>query len=310
MFDYKISPFGAYEKHSFLNELTGSGFDVVPQYGACLLDLRFDGVGILDGYESPEAMTSKKWAKSAILAPFPNRLKDGRYKRLGKEYQFPINNPDSNNAIHGFLIDAEMQVTHNAAGSQARLCCAYEHDGRHSGYPFPFHYEIDFTLLLNTFMVEMRFRNEGEGAIPAGLGWHPYFHVADLIDTLSIQLPECKKIETDRRMLPTGAKVAFNDFKKLRPLGPLKLDTGFMITGDQKRAETILQSELGKLTFWQETGAAKWNFLQIFTPPHRRSIAIEPMTCNIDAFNNGEGLALLHSGATLEGKFGIIWEGF
>ena len=37
-------------------------------------------------------------------------------------------------------------------------------------------------------------------------------------------------------------------------------------------------------------------FLQVYTPEHRKSIAIEPMTCVTDAFNNGIGLEVLDSG--------------
>ena len=46
-------------------------------------------------------------------------------------------------------------------------------------------------------------------------------------------------------------------------------------------------------TIWQETGKYKYNFLQVYTPPHRKSIAIEPMTCAPDAFNNKDGLIVL-----------------
>ena len=52
----------------------------------------------------------------------------------------------------------------------------------------------------------------------------------------------------------------------------------------------------------------KWNFLQVFTPPHRQSIALEPMTCNIDAFNNQDGLKMLAPKETLSGVFGVTWK--
>lgn len=38
-------------------------------------------------------------------------------------------------------------------------------------------------------------------------------------------------------------------------------------------------------------------FFQVFTPPHRESIALEPMSCNVDAFNNGQGLVSLEPDA-------------
>ncbi|MCB0643138.1 MAG: hypothetical protein KDC44_15925, partial [Phaeodactylibacter sp.] len=49
----------------------------------------------------------------------------------------------------------------------------------------------------------------------------------------------------------------------------------------------------------------KYNFLQVFTPDHRQSIAIEPMTCNVDAFNNREGLIVLKPGEAHAASFGL-----
>jgi len=43
-------------------------------------------------------------------------------------------------------------------------------------------------------------------------------------------------------------------------------------------------------------------YLQIYTPVHRKSIAIEPMTCIADAFNNNHGLQLLSP------KKSFIWK--
>ncbi|MGB0929923.1 MAG: hypothetical protein ACPGVB_04055, partial [Chitinophagales bacterium] len=56
------------------------------------------------------------------------------------------------------------------------------------------------------------------------------------------------------------------------------------------------------LTYFQDK---VFPYFQIYIPPHRKSIAIEPMNCNIDAFNNGEGLTLLKVGQTWKGSFGV-----
>ena len=125
------------------------------------------------------------------------------------------------------------------------------------------------------------------------------------MDDTWLQMPKSQLIVIDDRMLPTGEKHPFQDFDTLKKINNTSLDNGFYITNQAENAEVILKSDLGTLTYWQETGAAKWNFVQVFTPPHRQSIAIEPMTCNIDAFNNKDGLILLTPKATLDGKFGV-----
>ena len=151
----------------------------------------------------------------------------------------------------------------------------------------------------------MRLTNNDAVPMPAGLGWHPYFILSDRVDDTSLQMPDCQLIEIDERMLPTGKKAVYNDFKTLKSIGEIVLDNGFFLMETDGEATVILKSEIGQLDYWQELGATKWQFLQVFTPPHRQSIALEPMTCNIDAFNNRDGLVLLTPQSTLEGRFGV-----
>jgi aldose 1-epimerase len=160
-------------------------------------------------------------------------------------------------------------------------------------------------LTENEFYVEMAFTNHDSTAIPVGLGWHPYFVMSENVADTSLKMPKSVQILIDERMLPTGEKQAYSAFDTLTKIGDTKLDNGFFITETGKKASVILESERGKLHYWQELGEKKWNFLQVFTPPHRKSIAIEPMTCNIDAFNNKDGLIMLEPKASFIGSFGV-----
>ena len=56
---------------------------------------------------------------------------------------------------------------------------------------------------------------------------------------------------------------------------------------------------------WQETGTNKYNFLQVYIPPSREMIALEPMTSNIDAFNNKDHLIILEPGKKWSASFGF-----
>jgi aldose 1-epimerase len=305
MFHHKIEPFGAFEKHVFSND-KGDSFSVVPQFGACLLDLQFNHLSVLDGYATPEELIEGKWSKNIILLPYPNRLRDGRYVHNDATYQFDLTNAATQNSIHGFGYDAPMvvdMVWKNA--KETGIKCSWQHDGTHAAYPFPFTAEIKMILRGPKFDMTMAFKNDGNLAIPVGLGWHPYFKMSEKSDDSSLKMPDCQLIGIDDRMLPTGKKTAFKGFKRLTPIRNKTLDNGFLMNNQTQNAETILASAHGKLTFWQETGERKWNFLQVFTPPHRKSVAIEPMTCNIDAFNNGDGLVMLKPSESMGGAFGV-----
>ena len=60
-----------------------------------------------------------------------------------------------------------------------------------------------------------------------------------------------------------------------------------------------------KLEVWQETGPKQFNYLQVYTPKTRQSIAIEPMSCAPDAFNSGKGLIRLKPDEVIEASFGV-----
>jgi aldose 1-epimerase len=305
MYTHTIEPFGSFEKHTIANEL-GDAFMVIPAFGANLLDLQFGGISVLEGYQTPEKLAENAWSKNIVLFPFPNRIKDGKYTHDGKSYQFPINNADTGNAIHGFSNNVKMDVNNVETNeNEGKLTCTYTHDGSHEGYPFRFSFNISFILRGSNLDIDMAITNEDSTTIPVGLGWHPYFRLSEKSDDTFLQMPDCQLVEIDERMIPTGEKSDFKDFQTLTQIKDGFLDNGFYIKNQTQNAEVILSSSLGTLTCWQETGAGKWNFVQVFTPPHRMSIAIEPMTCNVDAFNNKDGLAILQPNEVLQGRFGV-----
>jgi aldose 1-epimerase len=305
MFSHTIEPFGAFEKHVFSNT-QGDAFAVVPQFGACLLDLQFDGTSVLDGYQTPDELIATKWSKNIILLPYPNRLRDGQYTHEGKTYQFELTNAATHNSIHGFGKDVPMLVKSTwTKAKEAGITCVWHYNGAHSAYPFAFTAEITMILRGGKFEMSMSIQNDSDTTIPVGLGWHPYFKMSEKSDDSALKMPDCQLISIDDRMLPTGEKTTFKAFKNLTSINDTVLDNGFYIKNQTKKAVTLLASDEGRLMFWQETGERKWNFLQVFTPPHRKSVAIEPMTCNIDAFNNGDGLVILKPSEVLSGSFGV-----
>lgn len=312
MYQYSTSSFGAFTKHTVSNG-QGDSFSIVPDYGANLVDLQFGGKPVIEGYQTPEALTLNNWGKSIILFPFPNRLRDGRYTFDGITYQFDINNTDTHNAIHGFSNNLPMAVIESKADEhQAYILCEYKHDGTHKAYPFKFDFMIKFIMTkpdISTqakhFSVEMSFKNLEKTPIPVGLGWHPYYYLTDKVDDTSLKMPPCQLVVIDDRMLPTGEKRIFNDFEEMKNINQTVLDNAFFITDNKPKTAVILQSDKYELTCWQETGV--FPFVQVFTPPHRTCIAVEPMTCNVDAFNNQDGLVTLPAMDTLSGVFGVIF---
>ncbi len=143
--------------------------------------------------------------------------------------------------------------------------------------------------------------------MPIGDGWHPFLKLNQKIDNLFLKFDSAKKILTDQDMIPTGKKIKFDDFKIFRQINNTVFDTCFLLCSENNKHQTELYDEKNdlKITLWQETGKGKYNYLQIYTPPDRKSIAIEPMTCNINSFNNKDGLIILQPHEKFVGSYGI-----
>lgn len=277
---------------------------VAPEYGAKLKSLKMQKNGQYHELLWPISVDDLKtndWYKSTILFPYPNRLEDGKYSFEGKDYQFPINEPDKNNQLHGMLYNEPFSVTaQRADGDSASIELSYVYDGDKSYYPFPFIFSVKYTYSRAGFAVDFQVTNKGNQKLPFGLGWHPYFQIdGNSIDTCSIVTPKLELIRLSDRSLPTGERLAYeqNPIK----LNDTSLDNAFKIK-DAKNAYELQDKKSGvTLRF---TASQEMDYMQIFTPS-KETVAIEPMTCNINAFNNGDGLKTLDPQEIFRAKFQI-----
>lgn len=308
MFDHHKEDFGSYERHLLADTANGHLLSLVPRHGCCLLDIQVAGTSFLDGYQTPIELDLNRWGKSGLLFPFPNRLAAGQYKWQGTHYNFPINDPTTGTSLHGFGMDKSFRILRISTDEQqAGVACQYEYDGQFPSYPFPFNLRIDFSLdQAGNFEMEYRCWNMGENALPWGFGWHPYFQVDESVQHTQLKTPSLQMIGVDEQMIPTGKRYDFNEFVTGKPIGATVLDNCFVpASEDSTSLEIELQGKRGKLQYWQETGEEGMNYVQLFTPPGRQSLAIEPMSCNVDAFNNGDGLITLQPGDMARGRFGF-----
>jgi aldose 1-epimerase len=306
MFDIQRTAFGKYETITLSTADGRSALSVVPGFGSCVIGLTLNGKALLDTYQTADEMNINRWAKNVFLFPFPNRLKHGQYNWEGQIYQFPVNDAPTNNALHGFGMDKPMEVVQASAGpDKAILVTAYRYDGSLEAYPFPFELEIAFSLSPTAFAVEMKVTNTGTQSLPFGMGWHPYFQLTEKVDELYLELPPCDMIGVDASMIPTGKRYEYTTFTRARRVGPEVLDNCFALRQKQGNIYISMKGDGHEIRYWQEVGERKFPFVQLFTPPHRRSLAVEPMSCNIDAFNNGDGLWKLMPGEMGLTRFGV-----
>lgn len=268
-----------------------SHFKINPSAGAAIEELFLKGHCVIRAQDETHF-------QSSLLFPFPNRLEEGKFNLDGQSYQFDLNDFGRPNALHGLIFNMKFGVKQLAENEvEAEL----SYNGESASFPFPFHFQVSYRLKQRSLMISHEITNTGFGVLPCGYGWHPYFHV-ESYKGLKLKIPSKKQVEINEHMIPTGRKKPFYTFDRFESLNGHNLDTCFEFKRFSKRASTFLKLVDYKLEIWQDQN---FRFLQVFTPENQKSIAIEPMTCNINALNNGEGLKVLQPNEKWSFNYGV-----
>jgi aldose 1-epimerase len=284
---------------------------VVAEVGATLRSWRVEGRQQLDTFPTHEAGEGHR---GKVLAPWPNRIRDGRYAFAGAEHHAPISEPERASALHGLVLWVNWRPLRRAHDQVALGYVLHPQPG----YPFTLGLEVEYRLTGEGLAVTLRATNLGATIAPFGAGFHPYLTLGEArVDGGMLQVPGRTRVPVDERLLPAGAPVAVDgtdyDFRHAHPIGTLALDTCF---GDLERdpdgfARATLATAEGEraVTLWMDE---RFQFVHVYTadamtdPTRRRGgVAIEPMTCAPDAFNSGDGLLALVPGASFAGRWGL-----
>jgi aldose 1-epimerase len=300
-----------YTAHNLRTD-NGDLLELVPEFGGLTNRLRFVSaqgpIDVIVGLPNRQAMVEDIVYRGIPIFPVVNRVEDGRYRFADVPYQLPINEPSRNNALHGLLHHLQPKVELAEGGNEATL--TYSYKGDEKGYPFPVDVAIHYRLNADSSLdIEYRIHNRHHSAIPVGIGWHPYFGFSHPVDDCLLKLPPVKRLGIDSRLLPTGEKLPYDAFAKPSSLRGVELDDCFALIPDEREetASILLWSEKHQLgvEIWQQTGDRAFNFIQVCTAADRQSVAIEPVSCGINAFNTGDGLITLPADDSFTARMGV-----
>lgn len=272
---------------------------------------------LIAGLPDAQSIKDDKYYRGVPLYPFANRIENGRYSFDGKNYQLHINEERTNCSLHGFL----MHITPEAniffeKDDEAELTLHYRYDGSHEGYPFPANVFMRYQLhSLHGLTLTTSVENLHGESVPLSIGWHPYFTLNDKVDDLTLQLPPVLGKPVDDRLLPNGNSVPYKQFFQLSRIGAGDMDICLeVIDKDENVVSSRFLDKDGNegMELWQATqntrpGEAKGGYrhIQVFIHPDRHSIAIEPVTSGINAFNTKENLIMLEPGQWFTARCGV-----
>ena len=260
--------------------------------GAALWALRFKGEDYIPA--CAETGPSDSYHGS-IIAPWPNRIRDGKYSFDGKNHELPVNEIGRNNALHGLSAAVPWKVVEKSE----KMISLTTTVGGSKGYPAIV--ELLATYRLNQAGLKLAFtaRNLSNQRAPFGFAFHPYLKIpGDKSPTLQFAASAVVLVD-DQRLLPVQEVrvegTAF-DFRKKTSTDLDFLDHAFSdfdwdLSG--RASATISGSGGRSLTLtWDHT--LPW--LQIHRPVRPElpgALVIEPMSCPPDAFNSGRDLVSL-----------------
>ncbi|HEY3871436.1 MAG TPA: aldose 1-epimerase family protein [Actinocrinis sp.] len=298
-------------------EISGGGYRaVVTEAGAGLRELAAEGPHgprpLLYGF--PEHAAAHAGA-GQLLAPWPNRVADARYRFDGEERQLDVSEPAKGNAIHGLVRWAPWQPVERAPD---RVVLAHRLFPQ-PGYPHHLVLTAEYRVGDSGLEVTVSARNAGTRPAPYGFAAHPYLTPGEpggtgRIDAWSLQVPAGRRVLVDDRLNPTGlADVAGSDydFRTPRRLAGVSLDTAFgsvLRDPDGIARVRLTGADGGAVTLWMDRGL-EW--VQVFTADpladdwHRAAVALEPMSCPPNAFNSGDDLVTLAPGRSVRHRWGI-----
>ncbi|PHY18213.1 aldose 1-epimerase [Caulobacter sp. BP25] len=265
-------------------ELGQARLTFLPQVGGAVASFTVGGRDVLRAAASDTVDALA--AASFPLVPFCNRIPHGRFVFDGREVVLPPNLPGHPHALHGQGWRAAWAVE-RAEDGEALL--SYEHPS--DVWPWAYRAEQRFVLKERGFRAELTVINTGEAAMPAGLGFHPYFPRRPG-ETLTAANDGVWLIDTD--VLPT-----------VHHPGPWEADwtAGALVeghglidhcyTGWDQRA--VLRAPGQPDTVITASPECRW--LHVYVPPGADFLCVEPCASRPNPFGDGDtGMVVLQPG--------------
>lgn len=281
-------------------EAYGYRVECAPDHGATLLGAWWtrnggDPVPVL---EPLDIQKDGFQAGCFLMAPFANRIANGRFAFDGRDHLIPLNRPAQGMAIHGFSRDRAWHVL-EIAPDHLRLrdvvVCA--------DHPWRYTLTLDLNLFARGLAISLTVRNDGRNSLPFGMGLHPFFP---------------RDPETTLTFLASGSFTADSRGLPALPFNP----TERLGNGQRERVQHWRGTDLCFVDWKKQRACIEWperqcalsisadgafRHLHIYVPAERNVICVEPVSHLPDAINRPDlgsdaAMTTLMPGESLQGS--------
>lgn len=252
----------------------------------------------------------------AILLPFANRIR-GKVSADGKTITATVagktvtppanwsgNNPGAEkHAIHGLMRRSQFQDVAAHDGAKDSMVSAVLHAGNFDGHWLSdTDVKVETTLSHDAFEMTVTAKNVGHEPLPMGIGWHPYFVLpSGNRQQVRLHLPsETRAVMNNYDdSFTTGERVPVKgtpyDFSAPagRPLGTEYLDDNFSNLNYNAEGHTVSEifDPAANYGLRLITLSPQIKSIQVYAPPQKNFVAIEPQFNLPDPYNKDWGSA-------------------
>ena len=295
-----------------VDPLSGTQFELVAAdyaatvagVGASLRQLTWQGRDLIVPYDADQVRPA---FRGAILAPWPNRVVDGRYRFEGIEHALALTEPTRGHALHGLVVWQAFEPIRQ----EPQAVTLHATLPAQTGYPFRLALQVDYVLSEQGLAISLTATNTGPDSAPYGASIHPYLCAGPgRVDDWVLELPASSvMMVTPDRLVPLDVRPVRDqaeqfDFRHSRRIAETFLDHAFtdFAAGPDGQCQARLTDGTGAGVAMSWGRDCPW--LQVHTADmpdpesSRIGLAVEPMTCPPDAFNSGKDLRVLPPGGS------------
>ena len=220
----------------------------------------------------------KNHAVSFVMAPWANRIKNGKFDCTKGNFNLLASNPFViQHAIHGTAIFSEWNLV-NAKDTSVVISTDLAD-------PWPFKGKVELKIYLDgaSLNQELLITNNDTEIMPFSMGWHPWFNKYLGTEEVELIFDAKYKWETTSDDIPTSKKVITDEI--------LKAKKGFSPKPGTLNECYRLQDKTNAYLKWPELtlkiqSSSECGHLMVYTPnnPLDHLLCVEPQTATINCF--------------------------
>ena len=273
--------------------------ELQPAVGGAVTAFRAGGHAVFR--EAPDPLTDVNDSGCYPLAPFSNRVRDGRFGFRGREVRLSPNLRPQKHPLHG---QGWRGVWTVAAAGEGQVELVFDHAP--GEWPWAYQARQLFSLDSGGLTIRLQCRNMADAPMPCGLGLHPWFP-ANAETVLDARVEGVWTI--DDEVMPVSLEPATGRYDlRGRRVNGADLDNGY--EGWSGEAE-IAWPDRGLSVRISSPEARRF---QVYAPPQGGVVVAEPVTNANGALNQPEarwpelGLAVLEPGETaaMSARFEVV----